>query len=71
MGWASGSYIMQPVIDALKAEVKDDATRKRIYLSIIPAFEQEDWDTQDECLGTDDEFDAALKELHPSWFEAG
>lgn len=67
MGWASGSLLMGEVITALnKANVADDV-RALIYKDLIPAFENEDWDTHDECEGGDPAFDAALYELHPEW----
>lgn len=68
MGWASGSYLMNDVIRALQQEVPDDAVRERIYVRLIDAFENDDWDTQDECRGRDKAFDAALKNAHPDWY---
>ena len=70
MGWSSGSRIFGKVIEAIKPAVKDENARKEIYLDLIDAFEESDWDTQDECMGKDPAYDAALKELYPDWFEA-
>ena len=67
MGWASGTEVADIIIETVKAEVKDDATRKRIYIGMIRALEHYDWDTQDECMGTDPMFDAALHQAHPDW----
>lgn len=67
MGWCSGSTLFGKIIEAAIEEIPDDENRKRFYLKAIEAFEDEDWDTHDECLGEDDAFDAALKELHPDW----
>lgn len=63
MGWASGSELMGEIVGALKRNVKDAKVRRKIYDSIIPAFESADCDTLNECEGTDTEFDAALKAL--------
>jgi len=67
MGWASGSTIVDALITSLRENVKSDDVRKNIYLDVITAFEDADWDTQDECEGYDPAFDEALKELHPDW----
>lgn len=69
MGWSSGSRLMGDVIDALKDNVPEQDIRENIYAAIIPAFEDADWDTQDECMGEDDAFDAVMYDLHPDWFE--
>jgi hypothetical protein len=68
MGWSSGGELFDKVISVVKVEVPDPAARQRIYTKLIPAFENHDWDTQMEC-GGDDAYDAALKQLHPEWFE--
>ena len=69
MGWASASLIMNEIIDGIMPEVETKDARKRIYKPIIEALENGDWDTQDECLGTDEAFDEVIKEMHPHWFE--
>jgi len=69
MGWASGTWVMQDIIVTLMSEIKCPDKRQRIYKGIIKALQGNDWDTQTECLDVDPAFDAALKELHPDWFE--
>lgn len=69
MGWSSGTKIMSDIIDTIKPRVEDPESRRYIYHKIIMAFEVGDWDTQSECMGRDAAFDAALKDLHPSWFD--
>lgn len=69
MGWASGSSLMDGIISAIKGKVPDYKTRKEIYKAIINEMESADWDTQDECMGSDKAYDAALKSLHPNWYE--
>lgn len=64
MGWNSGGELFQAIIEALKPELPDELARQRIYEKLIPAFEDHDWDTQDECLGEDDAFDAAFQKLN-------
>jgi hypothetical protein len=68
MGWASGSSLFSEVIASIQPEIPDDEKRKTIYTKLIAAFEDSDWDTQNECLGEDPAYDAALKELHPDWY---
>jgi hypothetical protein len=69
MGWASGSSPYDFIIEELKECVPDEALRPKIHESLIRAFEEHDWDTQDECVGQDPAFDAALEKLHPDWYE--
>ncbi len=69
MGWASGSSLFSEVIKAVKKEMPDEKARVRLYKTLIAAFEESDWDTQDECRGEDTAYDKALKKLHPTWFE--
>src|SRR3990167_10542718 len=69
MGWASATPIVEGIIAIISKEVANVKSRKRIYKVIISEFENNDWDTQDECLGIDKMFDEAMKELHPKWFK--
>jgi len=67
MGWSNGSYVMQEIIAGVVEEVREHDERKRLYIHIINALENADWDTQDECVGIDSAFDEALEELHSDW----
>ncbi len=67
MGWGSGSRVMGDVIKAVRRHVPDQATREAIYRPIIEGMEDEDWDTQAECLGEDPAFDAVIRRMHPEW----
>ncbi len=69
MGWSSGTELMSAVITAAKKAIPNEEARKTFYREVIEAFESADWDTQDECIGEDDAFDEAIKELHPDWLE--
>ena len=69
MGWSSGTELMSRVITATRKVIPDEKTRKEFYKEIIDAFEDYDWDTENECLGEDSAYDDALKEMHPDWFE--
>jgi len=69
MGWASGSQVMDGIIEVVQKEIKDPKVRFRLYKGIILALEEQDWDTENECEGTDDAYDKALKELHPDWYK--
>lgn len=69
MGWYSGSSILNDLIPVMKAEMPSDFSRQRVYTILINAFEQMDWDTQVENLGQDKAYDAALKAIHPEWFD--
>lgn len=65
MGWSGGSRLFGAVIEAIKPEVPDEAKRKNLYLKLIDAFRDEDWDTLDECVGDDPAYDAAYAEIYP------
>lgn len=51
---------MNTIVEVVKANVPDDDTRYLIYETIFVAFEQEDWDTQRECIGIDPVFDRLI-----------
>ena len=68
MGWASGSRLYSEIITALQTHVPNKTKRQAIHKDLILAFEAEDWDTEDECLGEDPAFDAAMNSLHPDSF---
>lgn len=70
MGWASGTYLAEPVIEAAKERISDQKSRAEFYKVFLAAMEDLDWDTQDEVIGIDDVFDAVLREAHPGWYEA-
>jgi hypothetical protein len=69
MGWSAGSEIFVEVIKVVKAAVESDHERRKMYLHLIPVFEDHDWDTQTECLGQDAAYDAALRRLSPELFD--
>jgi hypothetical protein len=64
MGWGSGSDLFDRLIKTAKKNVPDKEARARIYTDMIEAFEDADWDTQDECEGQDPVFDAVLTKRH-------
>jgi len=61
MGWAGGSYVMADIISVVQTSIPNQSLRERLYVGIIDALERNDWDTQDECLGQDPAFDAAME----------
>jgi hypothetical protein len=69
MGWASGSSLFGKVIEAAQKHIPNPDARQAFYLSVIPAFDDHDWDTHSECEGVDEAFDKALRTLHPDWYE--
>lgn len=64
MGWSSGSSLFGEVMEIIKNSVVDDAIRREIYEGMIPAFEDCDCDTLDECLDIDPVFDKIYKEMY-------
>lgn len=65
MGWASGSNVMTRIIKVVKKEVPSKAKRKVLYMDIVDALRDQDWDTLDECLGEDQAYDDIYNELFP------
>ena len=65
MGWGSGATIFEKVIISLQHHVPDFEQRVDIYTDLIEAFEEGDWDTQDDCRGIDKAYDEALDTLYP------
>ena len=59
---------MDGIIEAAQEHIPYDETRYLFYKDVIPVLEREDWDTPGECMGNDDAFDKAMRELHPNWF---
>lgn len=68
MGWSSGSSILSEVMQATFPHMKSKG-RKEAALRLISYFEGEDCDTVMECMGDFPEFDEAMKELNPEYFE--
>ena len=70
MGWSSGSYVMEGIIEGLnKSPHWDMDDRVEIYKVIIPVLEDQDWDNAGEIMGMDKAYDEALRFLHPGYFE--
>jgi hypothetical protein len=65
MGWAGASGIMNDVITTVMADdVIPVPSRKRLYRVLIDSLMDEDWDTTDESMGIDPEFDEVMHEVH-------
>lgn len=60
MGWASGSSLFADVITAIKDHIPSKE-KEGVYTALIDAFEDEDCDTLDECVGIDPKLDKILK----------
>lgn len=66
MGWNQGSEIFDIIIKICVEHIPDKETRKKIYEPIFNSFCEQDWDTENECLGQDDAYD----EVCHDWLEA-
>lgn len=53
---------MNALIDSFLHHIEDEDLRVDLYRDAISAFQGEDWDCADECLGKDPAFDTALEE---------
>jgi hypothetical protein len=63
VGWSTGSIIMQRIVEEAKSAIPDKKVRLAFYKHVIHAFQMEDCDTLDECVGADSIFDKALKAM--------
>lgn len=68
MGWCTGSGLLGDIIMSTK-KVVPTKHRKELYKLFVNHFENYDCDTIHECCGIDKQFDEALKEMYPEWFE--
>lgn len=68
MGWCSGTRIFDAVCDGL---LSDEPKSKHEQLTdLITALEDGDWDCQQDSIFWDHPMvQAAMRELHPSWFD--
>jgi hypothetical protein len=60
MGWSGGTDIVRKVAEVLVKNVHDKAIRRKIYIALIDAAEDADWDCQDEVEGIDPILDKLL-----------
>lgn len=67
MGWASGSGVMNEIIEGVQG--LHPSTRGTLFRVVLDAFEGADWDTIDESMGIDPVFDGVVKDKHPEWFD--
>jgi hypothetical protein len=65
MGWSRGSYLFSTIISSAQKAIPDNGKRLMFYREIWGAFEDCDWDTQDECLGEDIVYDELYNEKYP------
>lgn len=61
MDWSSGSELVEKVAQSIVANVPDAAARKRLYLDLVNAAEDQDWDCQQEVEGIDPILDKIVK----------
>lgn len=60
MGWSRGSEFMVEMARGLKKAKMPAEHRFTVYNTLYPILENEDWDTQEECLGEDPELDKVV-----------
>ena len=66
MGWASGSEVMNGVIETDQKNVSERKVRRSIYRDVIDVLKKQDWDTMDESLGIDPAYDDLYFKMHPN-----
>lgn len=69
MGWSGGSQLMTDIINCLQEEIGDPDKRYYIYEKIVESMQDMDWDTLDECLGIDEEYDRLYYHIYPEDLE--
>jgi hypothetical protein len=69
MGWSSGTAVVSDMIDIIQSNVEDYDTRVEMYVELIEAFRNHDWDNYEEVLGEDEAYDEAYDRLFPEYKE--
>ena len=62
MGWSGGYYVMNGLIRTLNFVGVDADTREKIYEKMLRVLEDQDWDTQEDCVGEDPVYDSVLRD---------
>lgn len=69
MGWTGGSILMNELIEAFQESFSDvdipDESVIKFWTKVITAFEDEDWDTQEESFQENSLWDKAYLEHNP------
>jgi len=65
MGWSSGTPLFATILEVVQENVTNPDIRKKIYLPILSAFEDADWNNVEECLDIDPVFDEIYQDMYP------
>lgn len=67
MGWASGTRLMDSLIDAFTEHITDAPEEQTIAFwgKVIEILEEDDWDCQFECVGRNPTWDKAFFKHDP------
>ena len=68
MGWSGGYYVMNGLIRTLNF-VGVGTLSGEIYEKMLRVLEDQDWDTQEDCVGDDPVYDSVLRKVYPEWYE--
>ena len=63
MGWSSGTTLMEQVIGTVQSYVPDADIRYKMYVELVEAFQDADWDNLDEVTGKDPAYDKMYAEM--------
>lgn len=69
MGWCGGSNIANSLILSVRKNFPDATSdqKRAFFRDLIETLEQDDWDTQDESIGLDADFDEVMYGMYPDW----
>ncbi len=67
MGGATGSDIARDMIESIQKNVKNTKIKRALYKDLIDTLVSSDWDTQQDVLDFDPDFDNVLYEKYPNW----
>ena len=65
MSWGGGTDIVRAMTESINRNIPGRWPRLKIHLDLIRCLEDQDWDGYCEVEGEDQDFDAAMKQLHP------
>lgn len=63
MGWSTGSCLMSNIIRSSLIRSKPFNVKYDLFVVLIETFEAEDCDTLEDCVGMDEAFDAAYRDM--------
>lgn len=69
MSWKSGTSLFAKLVDTIEANIAEEEDRVNVYIEMIEAFEDADWDCLHDVFGEHTALDTAINTLYPGQYE--